>query len=271
MKFILSIVFIFLYLPVHAQQSESIPQPMPYSVENEKAVLKRITMEPDFVLDGQEKLPKLSAEDVKSNYQSVIPAAHDAYVLMTGGEGKLLPTGQWILFDSTKKEIVGFLAPSIASLVQQVAIGSEGDLEPVQVSIRAVIVSVKRPADPFLVWTDELINSHEPREVAAFSVIARSGEDADCVVDVPSKGKHRLGMSGVISDARKHIDARIDLSLLPTETYGGLKLSTGMTLRCGESLIHPIGISTDSNRQYVLKMVADVVDGAGKNVTPSEQ
>lgn len=268
MKLLLAIFPVLLSLLSHAQEPERIPAPKPYPVEDEQVELKRVPMVVDS--DLKDKLTRLGAEDLKTKYQGTIPADHEAYLIMIGGEGKVIPNGQWIVYDLTEKELISYVAPSL-----ELQLHATPDLNyifiPRQVSLRATIVSVKRNADPFVVWTDDLIKSHDPQDLAFFSVMARSGEKAECAVDVPSKGKHILDIEAIIGEDLKIVDATLHLSLLPTDANSGIDLKTSMTLANGKPLIHPIGISTESDRIYILKMIAEIVDVTGKKLPAKDR
>ncbi len=265
MKLLIPIFSILLSLLSHAQEPEGFPAPKPYPVADEKAELKRVPMVVDFDLKDKDKLTKLSAEDLKTKYQGAIPADHEAYLIITGGEGKVIPSGQWVVYDLTEKELVSYVVPSLAFQLYQTP-GLDYVFIPSQVSLRATVVSVKRAADPFVAWTDDLIKSLDPQNVAIFSVMARSGEKAKCVVDVSAKGKHILDVEPIMGEDLKHIDATFHLSLLTTDANSGIDLKTSVVLANGKPLIHPIGISTQSDRIYILKMIAEIVDVTGKKL-----
>lgn len=265
MKLLIPILSILLSLLSYAQEPERIPTPKPFPVADEKAELKRVPAVIDSNLKDKEKLTKLSAEDLKTKYQGAIPVDHEAYLIITGGEGKVIPSGQWVVYDLTEKELISYVAPSLAFQLYQTP-GLDYVFIPSQVSLRATVVSVRRSADPFIEWTDELIKTHDPQNVAIFSVMARSAEKAECAVDVPAKGKHVLDVEPIMGVDLKHIDVTFHLSLLANDANSGIDLKTSVVLANGKPLIHPIGISAQSDRIYILKMIAEIVDVTGKKL-----
>ena len=215
---------------------------------------------------SRSKAVKLTPENTPKPWAHLIPEGHDVYNLIPYIQTSLtkhtFKESEYILYDISSGHILVKSTPQVIQLVKQL-VAKQLSKAPASISVQGTLISVKRPDDPFLEWDKEQVQAHDPKVLATFSALTRSGEKHISTYGDPDNPSNEFEVEPVISEDHRIIDLRLALFINAQKEQEGFQFNTGLTLRNGQTFVHPYGFSITPGRVTLLSIKASSVSPEG--------
>ena len=178
----LLILFSSLAVSSHAETDPFLQDDPFLSVDKDGLVQKKHRFGKDFIDDiSRSGAVKLTAVNTPESIKHLVPEGHEVYDLKPFFSKHVKPhtfkDKEYILYDLTTGHLITSTIPEVTSFLEDYT-RDKLRAKPKIIVTRLIFTSVKRPKDPFMIWTQKEISEHDPKLIVSAYFTTRSGEKA---------------------------------------------------------------------------------------------
>lgn len=216
----------------------------------------------------------LTTENTPEAIRHLVPKGHEVYDLKPFFSKQVHPHvfqgREYIIYDLTTGHLLASTIPEVTTYLVEYT-RHRRQTTPNVISTQVIFTSVKRPKDPFMVWTQAEIDRHDPKLIASASLTSRSGERSHTDLRTKDKTSGQVELEATLGEEHRYLDYRLVVTLQTDNKDLSIDFNTGITLFNGEPLIQPFGISTDPERIIIMSILAKTITPEGLPTRPVKE